>query len=193
MAPEPLEMVSIDRRRLVREEIETAIDLTFMQGSAIAANLLASAARDVMRGIAEFKGVILLGQKMEAAIKPEKLAEVRNLMRANYNFAKHADRDPQKFLPAFNPEESLLNLFLAVGEYQILYQQSTIPMIILSHWMIARHPQIIESDSVLHSSSPYFGEGASLEKVAKLYEEWKTDKHLSRANINQEWPPHIEI
>ena len=193
MAPEPLEMVSIDRRRLVREEIETAIELTFMQGSAIAANLLASAARDVMRGIAELKGVVLLGQKMEAAIKPEKLGEVRNLMRANYNFAKHADRDPQKILPAFNPEESLWNLFLAVCEYEILYQQYTIPMKILSHWMIARHPQLIESDSALHSSSPDFGEGASLEKAAKFYEQWKTYKHLSRAYINQKWPPQIEI
>jgi hypothetical protein len=193
MIPEPLPILSIDRRRLVREEIETAIDLIFTQGSAIAANLLASAARDVMRGVAESNGIVLLGQMMEAAIKPEKLGEIRNLMRANYNFAKHADRDPDKILPEFKQEESLWSLFVAVSEYEILYQQSIIPMKILSHWMIARRPELIEQDSVLHSSSPDFGDGATLERAEKIYAAWKTDKRLSSANINQQWPPHIEI
>jgi hypothetical protein len=193
MAPEPLPILSIDRRRLVREEIETAIDLTFTDGSYIVVNLLAWAAQDVLKGIAKSQGVQLLNDQMENFIKPEKISEWYSLLKADYNFAKHADRDPERNLPAFNPEVSLMSLFTAVTDYETVFKAITIPMGLFRSWMIARRADIIASDSPVHSLSWVFKDGAPLYHAKNLYKLWKEDKQSILSSLGTALPPHIEI
>jgi|GEM_PF-6142209 len=133
------ETVPTGRRQVAREEIETAIKLLFSGGSQIAATILAWAAVDVLRGLAEAAGKETLRQRTEDGIKPEYLTRWRDIERKSYNFFKHADKDPSDELQ-FRPEALSFVLLYAVGDYGTIYGQNTILMRIYLAWFMSRYP-----------------------------------------------------
>jgi hypothetical protein len=86
-----------------RRQLEASVRLFFANGDPVAMTTLAGAACNVLRDLAthESKGRGL-EQVFEDQIRPERLGEVRQMLRKAPNFFKHADHDPGEVIE-FNP------------------------------------------------------------------------------------------
>lgn len=69
------ERVTITRQQAARQEIDTAIELLFDDGSPVAIEVLTWAAVEMMRGIAEHRDVETFQAKMEMRVVPDFLKE----------------------------------------------------------------------------------------------------------------------
>ncbi|MBN9556611.1 MAG: hypothetical protein J0I26_03685 [Alphaproteobacteria bacterium] len=141
------EKYELTKKAVVRAEIDCAINL-FFQGSpenkaAVAANVLAWAAVDVLRGIADKNGTKTVRSIIEDKIKPDYVAYWRTLERESYTFSKHADRDSNGVVN-FRPEAVAFALFYAVMDYGTVYMKCTMPMHIYRSWFTTRYSGILQ-------------------------------------------------
>jgi hypothetical protein len=140
MARDDLEVVT--RQDAARRQITTAIELILGGGDAVSANVLTWAATEMLRGVAEHRGVETFHATLESRIKPEFLRQWRDILKSHYNYAKHADRDPERVVEDFSPEATTWALFGAGIDYATLYGKRTWPMLVYHIWFLCRHPEI---------------------------------------------------
>lgn len=186
----------LTRRQVAREEIETSIDLILEAQSLIAAHLLAWAAVDVLRGVAEVTGRETLHGNLEAAVRPEMLKSWRSALRDHYNFAKHADKDPHRVVEDFNPDTTHMVLLAAVTGYGTLYQQLTLPMYLFRAWVFTRSPHLLIAgafEEIVPGAEKIFGAGAPLLAVQELYREFKRNRVLLEGLLPVERRDAVEL
>ena len=138
-----IEELHLTKRRVVRGELDTAIELMVCGGDPVSAMVLTWAAIDVLRGVAESRGIPTFRSIVDQRIKPQHLKEWRDAERRAYIFSKHADKDPDGELPAYNPETCAFMLLCAVHDYLALYEQQTVAMLMYLSWFLARYPDLI--------------------------------------------------
>lgn len=137
------ETVTLTRQQAARAEIDTAIELLFEGGSPVAIDVLAWAAVEMMRGIAEHRGLDTFHGRIEERVRPEYLKEWRRIHKEHYNFFKHADRDPDRVADSFRPEATTYALFGACMDYDTLFNCQTLAMMSYGAWFLARHPTFV--------------------------------------------------
>ncbi len=142
MRKEPYEALEITRRFAARSQIETSIDLFLRHSDYVSAHVLAWAAVEMLRGVAKAQGKETFHERMEDYIKEEHLKEWRDILKNHYNFAKHADRDPERILDDFRPELTSWVIFAGCLDYPKIYSQRTWPMLVFQSWFLCRNPKL---------------------------------------------------
>jgi hypothetical protein len=115
-------------------------------GDAIAVNLLAWAAVDVLRGLAKAAQKNTFLGVLEAGIRPEHVGKWRKLLKDHHNFLKHAAQDPGRVVEDFVPEAATWALFAAVEDYRSLFGMITFPMHLFWAWFTARNPNLLNEE-----------------------------------------------
>lgn len=133
---------TLTRRDVARRQLSTAITFVLGNGDAVSANVLTWAATEVLRGVADHRGVQTFNATIEDRIKPEYLKDWRYILKDHYNFSKHADRDPERVVEDFAPEATTWILFGACHDYKAIYAKQTWAMIVYQIWFLCRHPEI---------------------------------------------------
>ena len=164
--------IKLTRRDVARGEIHTAIDLLILGGDPVSCHVLASAASDVLRGVANATGKRTFDSAMEEYIGTEHLTDYRKHVSCNYNFFKHAKDDPFRELGNFRPETTVIELFSAVADYSSVYGQITAPMTIFKAWFICRYPTWFQAplDKVAEAIKPHLGHPEGLPLAESLKE-----------------------
>jgi len=138
------DLVNLTKRDCAREEIHGAIRLLAWDGNYVSANVLASSAIDILNGVANKSGKLTLHHHFEITIKEEFRKKVRKIMKAPYNYMKHADRDSDQHLTDFNTERALWNIFVACYDYFIIYEIQSYAMKAYISWHGFLNPGIMD-------------------------------------------------
>jgi hypothetical protein len=146
----------IDKLDVVRRHIETSIILLAMEGDAFSVHLLAHASDDMLFSIAEHRG-LSLPHDYKIHVKQEHQVEFKRLVKKHYNWAKHADRDPDALyegpdvdaLGGINEMQILLN----VQGYTLLAGHRTSIMSKFLSLITIKKPNLFDIDK-LYSQHP---------------------------------------
>jgi hypothetical protein len=162
--------IKVTRQDATRQQIELAIDLLMRSKSLICANLLAWAAIDVLRAIADASGGNTFTASLDKHIKPEKLKQWYGFLKANYNFAKHADRDPDRSIELKSGAVEMA-IFQAILDYREVYKNPTVPMLFYQGYMLGTNPELYRepNDVLIQQVKNYLGDDITLESSSILY------------------------
>jgi hypothetical protein len=182
------------KRDVVRQEIDTAIDIMLSDGSMIAAHVLASAASEILKGVGSEVGTQTLSSMMDLMIRPDKKKEFYKAFKGHYNFAKHADNDPSSE-KSFRPRIALITVFQAIVDYQLVYGVVTIPMLLFQTWTSLGNKEIFEESyhPIIDSHSRLFDGDHSISKLKSLYVAYNENQHLLFRNMPDEMKLRIEF
>lgn len=177
---------TVDRKRLVKGEIEGAIDLHFRQQSAIAVHVLCWAAIDVMRTLIERSGKQTFFSAVEIDAPKTNVHLFRKLIRQAYNFAKHSDRDPDAEIP-FSADFNHGLIMVAIADYKTLFSTSSMPMLIFTVWLANRHPELLTAGGALPpdvlSGLELFRQNTSLVYASQVLDEVRSKPEALAAII----------
>ncbi len=137
----------VTRQDAAKRQITTAIELVFGRGDAVSANVLTWSASEMLRGVASAKGIQTFHTNIEMRVREEYIKEWRNILKSNYNYFKHADRDPERVIEDFSPEATTWALFAAGVDYYSIYGKRTWAMLVYHVWFLCRHPNITYEDA----------------------------------------------
>ena len=135
----------VDRQGMLRAEIDGAVD-AFFEGNNIAARVLAWAALDVLRSLAERQKVETFHARLEDCILEEYVLSWRRLLRSDYTYFKHADRDPDRVIDDYRPEATAYNLVGAVADYGSVFKKQTLRMATFQAWFFGRFPNLLKPE-----------------------------------------------
>ncbi len=172
---------AITRQQVARENLDMAIHILLTHGKLASANLLAWAAIDVIKGVAAHRGITTLGSAIEDMIITEKVGEWYRHLKEHYNYAKHADKDPEKILE-FNFDAVVMAIFEGCVDYGEVFKAHSYPMVMIKAWMFASRPEFLKDtgDHLLGAALKAFPKGAADAKM--LHDMYAVyDKH--RAEI----------
>jgi hypothetical protein len=145
--PRPDEEIwRVDRRRMLRDEIDAAV-ITFFEGNNIAAGVLTWAALDVLRTLMVRANIVSFHGRLEDYVYDEFVNEWRKFLRDDYNYFKHSDCDPDRVLEDYRPVATAYNLLGAIADYGSLYQAQTLPMATFKAWMFSRYPNLLKEEA----------------------------------------------
>lgn len=134
-----------DRCMVARSHIIQASRLLIIDGDVLSSMTLICAALDVLEGVSHSQslktwldqGVLDHGRDVEVA---------RHNVRAQYNFLKHANRDPSRQLRKLSPDMIMALIYGAVHDYEQLYGCISIDMLIARMWALARGSALRDED-----------------------------------------------
>ena len=172
-------VLTVTKRSAARAEIEGAIRLLAHFSNFVGAELLASAAIDVIRGVANKSQAETLSRQLDDRIRPERLNEFRAIIRQPYNFMKHSDRDAGHAIDEYRSDAAIWRVFIALADYQAVWKTRSLPMIVFLAWFVSRYPsvlkeehsQIVDKISVKFGSVAQMSETRALANLRKVLEE----------------------
>jgi hypothetical protein len=114
--------IKITKLQAVKEQLETAIDLFFNDGSPVSIHTLTWAAYNVLCDLNKHKGgsPTLINDGFLSIVKPEHKKALRRKLREAHTFFKHADKDPDDELE-FEPAQTDYVLVDACDRYHLLH------------------------------------------------------------------------
>lgn len=182
-------------------EIEGAIRILADHQNFIAAELLASAAVDVIAGIAKDADVSTMTAQFEERIKPEKRREALRMLRKPYNFLKHSDRDKGSAIDRYNSDAAIWRIFMAITDYETVWKSKSVTMATYLVWFLARHPHLLtdEGKPLTDAYTKQYGllsdksqsEGlAVLERTFREYDEVASEVGAAMSKL---FPGNVEI
>ena len=163
-------MLTVTKRLAARAEIEGAIRCIAADENYLAGELLASAAIDVIAGVAKVARIETMNDRFLERIKRDKVQEAKNIMRKPYNFLKHSDRDRDTAIDRYNPDAAIWRIFVACIDYDLVWNQITFRMIVFMSWFYSRNPSVLEGGTH-HEREAFeksYGSMASLSRTAAL-------------------------
>jgi hypothetical protein len=113
--------------------------------------LLAAAALDVLRGVLQVAGKASAIDEILQAVPADLQKEAIRLFKSPYNYAKHADRDPDEDFDTFS-SFCQWTLFVASYDYKTAYQQWTPRMLIFAWWFAATHDSWLQAFEAYRST-----------------------------------------
>lgn len=126
--------------------MDTAIELFLSERDAVSAHVLASAATEVLRGLAKHNGIESFDAQLEKILVPGKEQDWRAAVNRHYNFFKHADRDADIGDIDFDPDITGYELLAGLQDYQSLFKIITTPMAIFRGYWVKTNPQIFVAE-----------------------------------------------
>lgn len=136
-------IITITKRSAARHEIDGAIRVLADHRNFIAAELLASAAIDVIAGVARAAGVETFSTMFEERIRPENLREAQKIVRKPYNFLKHSDRDRDTAIDRYRTDAAIFRIFIAIIDFEACWKTKTLTMMIYLSWFLSRNPRLL--------------------------------------------------
>ena len=137
-------MATVTKLEAASRQLDTAIRLFFSGGDTVATHTLAVAAANVFADLAERRNT---GMSWRTKVRDDSglsTKELKRIFHKEWNFFKHADRDPKAILQ-FNELVSDDFMFMAVLDCGDL-QSTTCPMQAFQIWYIATHPEHFPGD-----------------------------------------------
>jgi hypothetical protein len=137
---------SIPKIEAARRQLDTAIELWFMEKDEVSVHTLAYAAYQIIHDINVHRGTAHEGLFETSMIKDEYRSDWNKLVRKPANFFKHADNDPDGTVE-FTPASNLMFLMYGVHGLGFLLQESggfSSPQErILSLWLVIHRPDFV--------------------------------------------------
>jgi hypothetical protein len=137
---------SIPKIEAARRQLDTAIELWFMEKDEVSVHTLAYAAYQIIHDINAHRRTAHEGLFETAMIKDEHRADWNKLVRKPANFFKHADNDPDGTVE-FTPVSNLMFLTYGVHGLGFLLQESggvSSPQErIFSLWLVIHRPDFV--------------------------------------------------
>jgi hypothetical protein len=155
--------VMMTRQATARQNIDCAVHLLLDEAAFASANLLAWAAIDILRGVAK-------------PMQGKRRDWYRHL-KEHYNYAKHADQDPDKDLE-FNHDLVEMAVFLAALDYQTIYRVSSIPMVMIVQWVLLQRPELFDDgfQPSTDVAKRLFGDAPTLGKLKDIYKSYRENR-----------------
>lgn len=146
------EFREVDRRLASRTHILKAIRLLIIDGDPISAMTLSCAALDVLEGVSRSRHLATWFDQ-GARDYGDGVDVARRNVRAQYNFLKHSNRDPDRQLRKLSPDMVMLLIYGAIHDYEQLYESLATEMMIMRMWALARMAALRDEPghSSLHS------------------------------------------
>lgn len=131
--------MEIDKLEAARRQIETSIEMYFLDKDFVSLHTLTGAANEILRDIGNLKGIKSMKEQLLDMARPEKKKEVRALLNRSQNFFKHADKDPEESLN-FELEEAYMFIFDNCLMYEKLAGKATKIMDGFTVWVRMKTP-----------------------------------------------------
>jgi hypothetical protein len=139
--------VLVSKLDAARRQLDAAIRLFFVYGDPVAIHTLAHAARTVLSDLARKEGKdVGFDSMFREQIRPERVEEVRAMMRRAPNFFKHADRDAEETIN-FNPGTTQLLLYDGCWMYGALTSHQSPLIATFNIWWSLSHPEILTAEA----------------------------------------------
>ena len=156
-------MGMISKVDAAKQQLDTAIKLLFENVDPVSAYALAAASREITDDLFDKNRDEILGrecarlgdikqvrwsfrEEYEIRIKPEYLAEARQIMRERQNFLKHADRDPEGTID-LSTELFAMHIFTSIMNFQLVTASWTRAMALFTCWITAKYPNLLKEDA----------------------------------------------
>jgi hypothetical protein len=133
----PVQFIGVDRRLVARTHLNQAARLLVLQNDPISSMTLVCAAMDVLEDVSKARG-LLTWFAQGAADHGEPVEVAKRAVRTQYNFLKHANRDPERRLRKLSPDMIITLLYGAIHDYEQLYDCLTLEMMVTRMWALAR-------------------------------------------------------
>jgi hypothetical protein len=130
----------LSRQEAAAAELNAAIRSLFLHEDMVAAHLLGWAALDIVSDVGKARGVKTFRSSLASKMSPSMLSAWKKAERDHYNFLKHADRDPLRRVK-LHPEMTLFALYMAVRDYQAVFNASTYTMGVFLAWYLNYEPR----------------------------------------------------
>ncbi|WP_137753600.1 hypothetical protein [Sphingopyxis sp. L1A2A] len=194
-------MITLTKKMVARAQLDESIELVLRHSNPVASNTLAWAAVDVLEALAKKRGIEGFYKQMEVGIKPQFLNSWYNTLKNGYNFAKHADRDPDRSIDDFRPEAVTWTIFGGCLTYSRVFGTRSWNMLVFQMWFNCRNPHILteESRELAERLAPGFeypDQRAFADSTASALEILQTgQKHpgLMKAKLGENWLGNIEF
>lgn len=144
-------MSTITKLEAAGRQLDTAIRLFFSGGDPVSIHSLAVAAANVFADIAEHRNAGVSWRTRTRDDSGLSMGQLKALMHQEWNFFKHADRDPESTLE-FNEHLSEDFIFMAVldcGDLAI----TSCSMQAFQIWYIAAHPERFTADEPIFADA----------------------------------------
>jgi hypothetical protein len=140
LSPPGPDDVVLSLQQACKTEIDGAVDLFIRHQNLAGAHVLASAAHEIIRGVAKREGVLLPNDmpRLLSSLDKKKLEAVLYALNHPYNALKHTNGDRNSIVH-FNPEFFEITLLMACVDYQVLFRDLSVNMMLYKAWVIPRH------------------------------------------------------
>ena len=158
----------LTKEEAARRQIDRAIQMYLEDDDHICTHVLVSAASTLLRQYCEKIGLASCYDSIIERVQPKFRKQFVEIKNRPFNFFKHADKDHDKTLEFFNEEINAFNLYIALLDYQIAFQQTTTAMILFRVWFLVNWSDMDKNSHLLaEPAKAFFGdlEGRSYEKI----------------------------
>ena len=186
------ELIKMIRRTAVRGQLDTAIEFVFLGGDPVSAHVLASAASEVLRGLAKHHGHEPFDAIIEKRIRRENRTIRHDSVNRHYNFFKHADRDAATDAISFNPETTIFEILAGLEDYATIFKQLSVPMAIFRGYFLKTYPDLFVKNYLKQVESglrAFDVDGATPKEAAAKYIGMYKNGELQGARF----PDNIEL
>jgi hypothetical protein len=133
---------TVTKLEAAERQLRVAIRMFFERKDMIAVHNLAADAEDVLRALAEARGIKGLYEHADELIRPEYRKEFVDALRSPQNFFKHAhNKDPDEKLE-FHYELTKFNLFDAAFLCSTLTGRFPPEILVFHAWFMAKYPKL---------------------------------------------------
>ena len=135
----------VTKQQVVATELSRALRLYVIDGDYVSAHLLAGAARDILQSMLREAGKNTLWSVVKNAIKEEHQKEFYGILKEEYNFFKHAEKDGADATLNFSPKVTELFLWEIALNYQTLFGHRAETDIFIE-WYTSNYPETMSDD-----------------------------------------------
>jgi hypothetical protein len=132
----------ISKIEAARRQLDTAIELWFLDKDEVSVHTLAAAAYQLVHDLKEHKGLARELLYDSAMIKDEYRKQWIKVIKKPMNFFKHADNDPEEALE-FSPLGSIGFIMGAASGLRFLGEQSSHTVAAFTIWLVVNKPNWI--------------------------------------------------
>lgn len=136
----------ITKEQVIASELSRAIRLFIVDQDMVSAHLLTGAARDIIHARAKALGKPRLWDTFKDSIKEEAHGAFIGMMKDEYNFFKHADRDGEEVNRYYKPEITEFFLWETITDFELLTGVRYLESALYILWFFSRHPDIIKEE-----------------------------------------------
>ncbi|UZK65643.1 hypothetical protein [Sphingomonas sp. M1-B02] len=167
----------LSREEVIRQEIETAIDLFWSGGSLVTANLIAWAAIDLCNDIASHRGDKTLSQIINDTKDTVQKRSWFGQLKKGYNQSKHGDKDPTDHV-FLSTEVVRLAIFQAAEDYRMCFDKLHTPMMFFQSWMYASDPAIVKPEraDLVTGAITLFGKEPGMDRARGVWAAYKSNR-----------------
>ncbi|THD82499.1 MAG: hypothetical protein E7812_01220 [Phenylobacterium sp.] len=159
---------NVTKKQVAASELSRSIRTLICFRDPISAHVLAGAARDIVHAIAKATGRPRLWDHFKDWIVDEAQDAVYALWKEDYNFFKHADRDPDVVNDFWTPEVTEFFLWETCVDFELVFDERYVDTTFYQIWFETRQPNIVKPerlkvhDQLRAAHAPYFDDSGAM-------------------------------